>query len=436
MSTPQNMVCRYGPTPSGRLHVGSARTALFIYLFAKSQGGEFVLRIDDTDVAAANYVYTEEAIESLQWLGIKWDIGPIYQSSRFDIYKQYIQQLIDTGHAYREESDRGVAVRFRVGNNKSEFVDLIHGPVREDMSRYEDFVIQRSNGDPTYQIATVVDDHLMGITCLPRGNDLFSCTHQQNALYSALGWELPRYAHIPLVNGADGKKLSKRHGDTSVLDFRDNLYLPEALLNYLSMLGWSPGNNREILSLSEMEECFDFRKIGKKNVVFDIPKLKWVNRQYLKKSDLTDLSKTLFDLLLIREVVDRDFDQSKLLDIVKLFTPRYYSNCDEFVWNTIYFYNDEIDYDLTEVDLIDRALLLGIKDALKSVGCFTYSDVDKTMRNFAADNGLTFSDLVRSLRFVVTGRKVTPDIVSVMLIIGRQGVLERIAGFLENHAGG
>ena len=428
------MVCRYGPTPSGRLHVGSARTALFIYLFAKSQGGEFVLRIDDTDVAAANYIYTEEAIESLKWLGIKWDVGPIYQSSRFDIYKQYIQQLLETGHAYHEETDKGVAVRFKVGNNKSEFVDLIHGPVREDMSKYEDFVIQRSNGDPTYQIATVVDDYLMGITCLPRGNDLFSCTHQQNALYSALGWQLPDYAHIPLVNGADGKKLSKRHGDTSVLDFRDNLYLPEALLNYLSMLGWSPGQNREILSLSEMEECFDFRKVGKKNVVFDIPKLKWVNRQYLKKQDLADLTKLLHDLLLVREVLDSGFELTRFADIVKLFTPRYYSNCDEFIWNTSYFYHDALDYEATGVDLIDSSRLAGLQDLMANLDCFSYSGLDKAMRAYALARDISFSDLVRSVRFVVTGRKVTPDIIAVLLIIGRQGVLHRIGRFLENNA--
>jgi len=428
------MVCRYGPTPSGRLHVGSARTALFIYLFAKSQGGEFVLRIDDTDVAAANYLYTEEAIESLKWLGIKWDVGPIYQSSRFDIYKQYIQQLLDTGHAYHEESEKGVAVRFKVGNNKSEFVDLIHGPVREDMSKYEDFVIQRSNGDPTYQIATVVDDYLMGITCLPRGNDLFSCTHQQNALYSALGWQLPDYAHIPLVNGADGKKLSKRHGDTSVLDFRDNLYLPEALLNYLSMLGWSPGKNREILSLSEMEECFDFRKVGKKNVVFDIPKLKWVNRQYLKKRDLADLTKLLHDLLLARDVLDSGFELTRFADIVKLFTPRYYSNCDEFIWNTSYFYHDALDYEATGVDLIDSSRLAGFQDLIANLDCFSYSGLDKAMRGYALARDISFSDLVRSVRFVVTGRKVTPDIIAVLLIIGRQGVLHRIGRFLENNA--
>lgn len=428
----QNLVCRYGPTPSGRLHVGSARTALFIYLFAKSHGGTFVLRIDDTDVAAANYVYTEEAMESLQWLGIKWDVGPIYQSGRFEIYKQYVQQLVDSGHAYHEETYQGVAIRFRVGSFKSEFVDLIHGPVQEDLSRYEDFVIQRSNGHPTYQIATVVDDHLMGITCLPRGNDLFSCTHMQNALYAALGWEPPRYAHIPLVNGPDGKKLSKRHGHTSVLDFRDNLYLPEAVLNYLAMLGWSAGKNKEILSLLEMVECFDFHKISKKNVTFDLAKLKWLNRQYIKMKSVDYLSRLLYDILIERNIITAEFDKKKFLRIVELVTPRYYSNCDDFVWNTKYFYDDVVDYEDLKPGLIDRCLLKNFGDLLANLDCFTCSGLEETMREYAACYGIPFVDLVQGIRYAVTGRKVTPDIASVMLIIGRGGVVSRIERFVKN----
>lgn len=423
--------CRYGPAPTGKLHVGSARTALFIYLFAKSQGGEFILRIDDTDIKASNYDYTHEAIESLKWLGIKWDEGPVYQSHRFDIYKRYIQQLVDSNHAYYEKTERGTAIRFKVQRNRSEFVDLIHGTVEEDLSKYGDFVIQRSDGTPTYQIATVVDDHLMGITHVPRGNDLFRSTHRQNAIYAALGWTPPLYAHIPLVIGPDGRKLSKRHGATGVYEFRDNLYLPEALLNYLSTLGWSSKNKKEILSLSELEKCFSYRNIGKKNVVFDISKLNWLNRQYLKKVDLIDLSKRLFDLLVKRDIIDEAFDFNKFCEIVKLMTPRYYSNCDEFINNTIYFYNDGIGPDDNCVESINTAALTELKQLIANIEEFTYSNIDSTVRNYAKECNTNLSEIVQGLRIAITGRRVTPDIFSILLIIGRAGVLDRMEKFIK-----
>ena len=424
-SKKNKIVCRYGPSPTGNLHIGSARTALFIYLFAKSRGGKFLLRIDDTDLIKSNYDYTNEAIECLKWLGIKWDIGPIYQSRRFEIYKKYIQQLIDTGHAYYDESDKGKAVRFKMPAKKVEFIDLIHGTIKDDLSRYDDFIIQRSNGDPTYQIATVVDDYEFGVSFLPRGNDLFKSTHMQNALYEALGWEHAPYAHIPLVVGGDGKKLSKSHGATSVLEYKNNAYLPDALLNYMSMLGWAPKNKKEILTLQEMEKWFDYKNISSNNVVFDMKKLNWLNRKYMAKADKHSLSALMFDLLVSRKIIATDFDKSIFFEIVKLLTPRYYSNCDEFVNNSYYFFTGKIELEKAELDEISDGIMKTIRQTIET-NEFTYDALDRKLRATAEEMKIEFGKIIGYIRYLLTGKKVTPDIISVMIILGKNEVIRRI----------
>lgn len=325
---------RFAPSPTGYLHIGGARTALFNWLFARSQGGKLVLRIEDTDQDRLKEDSVSQIITSLKWLGLSWDegpevggpVGPYFQSERFDIYRKYCQQLIDEGKAYycfcsaedlaeQREKQRALKQPFhyartcrdippeeakkRVENGESYsvrikvplegtigFHDMIHGDIQFDVNQYDDFVIMKSSGIPTYNFAVVVDDHLMGMTHVLRAEEHVSNTPKQLFIYQALGWEAPQFGHMPMILAPDRSKLSKRHGATSVEEFRSQGYLPEAIINYLTLLGWAPGNDEEIFSLEDTVKVFDFSKMSQKAAVYDVKKLTWMNGQYLSSLPL------------------------------------------------------------------------------------------------------------------------------------------------------
>lgn len=326
-----NVRVRFAPSPTGFLHIGGVRTALFNHLFARKNNGVFILRIEDTDTERSNPTYTDDILKSMQWLGLNWDEGPIFQSTRFDRYCEVCQDLVASGHAYycyctpaeleeerkamevkgqkpmysrkcRElghkspDPKRGAAViRCKVPNHgQTTFHDLIRGPISFKNSEIDDFVLLRANGTPTYNLACVVDDFDGKITHVVRGDDHINNTPKQCILFSALKFTTPKFVHLPMILGSDKKKLSKRHGSVSANQYRSDGFLPNALVNYLARLGWSHGD-QEIFSRDELIQYFSLEKIGKSNAVFNTEKLLWLNAHYIRQADTKALSRILLD---------------------------------------------------------------------------------------------------------------------------------------------
>ncbi len=285
----EKIVVRIPPSPTGYFHIGRARTALFNYLFAKHHGGEIVFRLEDTDKERSKKEYEEDIIEALSWLGITYDHGPYRQSERTEIYKTYIQKMLDNGTAYVSDEPEGEnreVIRFKNPNKILTFTDELRGEISFDTSDLKDFVIARNINDPLYHLTVVVDDHEMGVTHVIRGDDGISNTPRQILLQEAIGATRPVYVHVPLILGSDRTKMSARHGATSLRDFRTAGYLPEAIVNYLALLGWNPGTDQEIFTMEELIQQFDLSKIQKGGAIFDEKKLDWVNKEHIKRLPL------------------------------------------------------------------------------------------------------------------------------------------------------
>jgi glutamyl/glutaminyl-tRNA synthetase len=279
------IVVRIPPSPTGYFHIGRARTALFNYLYAKHNGGEIVFRLEDTDKERSKKEYEEDIIETLAWLGITYDKGPYRQSERTDIYKKYIQKMLDEGTAYvshEPEGDNKEVIRFKNPNKLLTFNDVLRGDISFDTSDLKDFVVARNINDPLYHLTVVVDDHEMGVTHVIRGDDGIANTPRQILLQEAIGAKRPIYAHVPLILAPDRSKMSARHGAVSLRDFRAKGYLPQAIVNYLALLGWNPGTEQEIFTLDELIKAFDINKIQKGGAIFDEKKLDWVNKEHVK----------------------------------------------------------------------------------------------------------------------------------------------------------
>ena len=324
-ATQQAIRVRFAPSPTGFLHVGGARTALYNWLYARKNKGVFVLRIEDTDVQRSSQEMVDVILNSLKWLQLNWDEGPIYQSQRLDLYRKAAFELVEKGKAYRcfckpdeinarreagmkekgmwkyertcynltpEEIQKNItsgipfAIRFLVPPGSTSFDDLVHGKIELDHSQVDDFVLLRSDGHPTYHLSVVVDDIDMGITHIVRGDDHISNTPKQILLYDAFDKKPPHFAHIPLILGTDKKRLSKRHGSVAVEEYQRMGILPEALVNFLALLGWNPGDEREIMALDELVREFDLDRVNSSNAVFDLKKLQWMNSKYLSLTPL------------------------------------------------------------------------------------------------------------------------------------------------------
>ena len=283
----KSVITRFPPSPTGALHMGSARTALFNYLYAQSKGGKMVLRMEDTDKERSKKEFEEDIVAGLNWLGIKWDGEILRQSERTNIYKEYLGKLIESGNAYEAEENQqktGKVVRFKNPNKKLKFTDTLRGEIEVDTTELGDFVIARSLDDPLYHLTVVVDDALSNVTHIIRGEDGLSNTPRQILIMEALGFTRPEYTHIPFILGADKTKLSKRHGATSVLEYKEKGYLPEAALNFLAMLGWrsKKDDEKELWSMQELIDEFDIDGFQKSPAVFNEEKLRWINKEYLK----------------------------------------------------------------------------------------------------------------------------------------------------------
>jgi len=466
---------RFAPSPTGYLHVGGARTALFNWLYARRHGGTFVLRIEDTDAERSSEEMVAGILSSLSWLGLDWDEGPgvggphgpYFQSQRLDRHRAAAGRLVAEGHAYHcycrpddiaarrqaaeqagggwiydrrclslppediekyRESGMPAAVRFRVPEGRTAFDDLVRGHIDIDHATIEDFVILRSNGSPTYQLSVVVDDVDMAITDVVRGDDHISNTPKQILLYQALGAPVPRFAHVPLILGPDKKRLSKRHGATSVGEYEAQGYLPEAMINFLALLGWSPGGDREVLTREELISLFALEDISGGNAVFNVEKLDWFNQQHIMKMDAAEIALRLSKtpgVFLTTQKSDTNLDSAidlvkprakKLSDIPAMLAP--------FVQDHVERDPAAVDKYLSAPDL--KGHLSAWRDRLESVEAFDAQSLESALRDLAAGRGIKPGLLIHATRVAVTGQAVSPGIFEVLALVGRDRVLSRL----------
>jgi len=421
---------RFAPSPTGYLHIGGGRTALFNWIYAQAKKGKFILRIEDTDQLRSKKEYLDEIENSLKWLGFAWD-EIYYQSQRFAIYKEHADWLLKEGKAYVERSpEKGEAVIFKVTEQKIKINDLIRGEIEFDSSTIKDQVLIKSDGTPTYNFACVVDDALMNITHVIRGDDHISNTPKQIILYEALGFNIPEFAHLPLILGAEGGRLSKRTGATAISDYRKMGYLPQALVNYLLLLSWSPGENREVINIKEAVGLFDIKNVNTTAATFDLDKLNWMNNQYLKVEDPQKLSELIIPQLVEKKYIDKDnFDRNYLVSLVKLFQARLTTLNDFVDWADFFFVEKPaIDPKAREKYLsknLSREFGLFI-ERLQALGDFNLASIEETFRGLVKDLNLEAKALIHPVRVALTGKTVGPGLFEVIYYLGKERTIERL----------
>ncbi len=415
---------RFAPSPTGNLHIGGGRTALFNWLFSQSQKGKFILRIEDTDQERSKKEFVDEILDSLKWLGFNWD-EIYYQSQRFERYRLHADKLLKVGLAYIERSPEGKeAIIYKVPAKKIQVNDLIRGQIEFDSNLIKDQVLIKSDGSPTYNFACVVDDAEMNITHIIRGDDHISNTPKQILLYEALGFGLPQFAHLPLIMGVDGGRLSKRTGATAISDYRKMGYLSEALLNYLLLLSWAPGENRELISVMEAVKLFDIKNVNKTSATFDLKKLDWINNQYLKDADPEKLADELIPLLKAKNYINQDsFDRGYLLVLVKLFQARLPRLNDFVEWADFFFLEEPvIDPAAKEKysmgDLSKEFSLFAQR--LDTLDCFDIVNIEASFRELVADLGIEAKKLIHPVRVALTGKTVGPGLFEVIYYLGKE----------------
>jgi glutamyl-tRNA synthetase len=441
------MRVRFPPSPTGALHIGNARTALYNWLLARGSGGELVLRIEDTDRERSTPENVQLIFDSLEWLGIDWDEGPIYQTANADRHAEVVQQLLDSGQAYRstagpeevkafkaEHGNRGFrgtgesegAVRLRMPDQGATVVrDVIRGESAFENVLQDDLVIARADSTPVYHLAVVVDDHDAGITHVVRGADHYSNTPKHMRIYEALGADPPIYAHLPLLHGPDGKKLSKRHGAASVQDLRNSGYLREAVINYLALLGWGYDETTTFFSIPELQELFTLERVSKNPAVFDEKKLRWVNGRYVRELSTEDLTARL------EEFVGRD----GLGEAVAI-TQDKISTLDEFWPLASSFFDGPVDDPQARERVLGppeaRAALADARDALDALPePWTVSRVEESLRGVAERTGRKAKQIFQPLRVALTGTTVSPGIFETIALLGREETLTRVRHALE-----
>jgi glutamyl-tRNA synthetase len=467
---------RFAPSPTGYLHIGAARTCFFNWLFARHHKGHFILRIEDTDVARSSHEMTQGILDGLQWLGLDWDEGPLFQSEKLENYREKAKELVDKGLAYpcyctpeeiqerikktpdsgefwgydrhclhlseqakqRLESEgRAKAVRFLVPEGEIKYKDLIHGPISVDSRMVEDFVLIRGDGLPTYHLSVVVDDLDSQITHVIRGDDHISNTPKQILLYQAFGSEPPAFAHLALILGPDKKKLSKRHGVTSVLEFKNQGYLPLAFLNFLAQMSWSPGEEG-IYPVEEMVPRFSLDKVSKGSPVFDLSKLEWLNGQLISRMGAEELAPLVKEELQREDLWREEFESSqkewyyKVIDLLKERS----RTIKAFPRAARPFLRDDIEYDAggAEKYLADErldVLLALLKKDFEDLQDFSAGEIERALRQRAEKEGVKAAVLIHALRMLVVGEPVSPGIFDVLELVGRERTLERMGRLQE-----
>ena len=426
---------RFAPSPTGNLHIGGGRTALFNWLFAQSQKGKFVLRIEDTDKERSKPEFVDEILQSLKWLGFAWD-ELYYQSQRFDRYRMHADKLLKAGLAYIEKSPAGKeAIIYKVPAQQIKVNDLIRGQIEFDSTLIKDQVLIKSDGTPTYNFACVVDDAEMNITHIIRGDDHISNTPKQVLIYQALGFPLPLFAHLPLIMGVDGGRLSKRTGATAISDYRKMGYLSEALLNYLLLLSWAPGDNRELISIKDAVKIFDIKNVNKTAATFDLKKLDWMNNQYLKAADPQKLADELVPLLEAKNYIQKDnYDRNYLLDLVKLFQARL-PRLNDFVDWADFFFLDEPSMDEAAVkkylaaDLSKEFKLF--TERLDNLADFSVANIEVAFRDLVAELGIEAKKLIHPIRVGLTGKTIGPGLFEVIYYLGKERSRKRLSKWVK-----
>ena len=419
---------RFAPSPTGNLHIGGARTALFNWLYARAKAGKFILRIEDTDLVRSRKEYLDEILNSLKWLGLVWD-ELYHQSERFQIYRDYAQTLLSKGLAYQEAE----AIIFKVRPQKIKIQDLIHGQIEFDSSLIKDQVLIKSDKSPTYNFACVVDDASMNITHIIRGDDHISNTPKQVMLYQALGFPLPEFAHLPLIMGQEGGRLSKRTGATAISDYRKLGYLPQALANYFLLLGWSPGENQELVEINGAIKKFDIKDANKTASQFNLEKLNWLNAQYIKRLKDTELLELLKPLCLEKKYIDDNFDGNYLLSVVKLFQERITTLAD-FTDYSDFFFKAEIELSpqaknrLKEKDYSGEFKLL--IERLNGLEHFDCLSIENSFRLLVSELNIKAGALVHPVRAALTGKTIGPGLFELMEVLGKERIERRLKEYI------
>ena len=455
---------RFAPSPTGHLHLGGARTALFNWLFARHHKGTFILRIEDTDRTRSTEEFIETIIEGMKWLGLDWDEGPYRQTDRFNIYKSYTDKLLGEGKAYycycsseelekrRQEAlaqgkspkydgrcrnlkepvmDRIPAIRFMMPQEGETIVkDLIRGDVIFDNAQLDDLIIMRSDGTPTYNFCVVVDDVDMEITHVIRGDDHLNNTPKQIHIYKALGYRIPEFAHLPMILGHDKTRLSKRHGATSVTSYKEMGYLADAFMNYLVRLGWAHGD-QEIFTRDELVEYFSLEVVGKSAAVFNPEKLLWLNSQYIKNSPSEKLAEMVMPFLLREKVIhdgqtlDKEW-LSKAIDALKERS----KTLIELAHSLHFYIAEEIEYDkkAKEKFLSEKSLpyLIDVREAFTRLDNFIAPEIEKVLVTLVEKHNIKLGNLAQPVRVAVTGKAESPGIFEVLEILGKEKVLKRL----------
>jgi glutamyl-tRNA synthetase len=427
---------RFAPSPTGYLHVGGARTALFNWLFARRQGGTFILRIEDTDAQRSSWEMVAGIVDGLRWLGLDWDEGPdvggphepYFQSQRLEKYQARAHALVTQGKAYHDEG----AVRFKVPQGQTHFDDLVHGPIAFDNEHIENFVILRSDGQPTYHLSVVVDDVEMEVTHVVRGDDHVSNTPKQVLLYQAFSAPIPKFAHVPLILGPDKKRLSKRHGATSVMEYQRLGYLSEAMVNFLALLGWSPGGDREILSRDELIASFTLEGISGGSAVFNPEKLDWFNQQHIARLSapelLARLEARLREAGLWRDSLAGD-EAGWIAQVLELLKPRV-KKLDQLTEELRPFLVEEPEIDPAAgskyVTAEIRPALTAFADELARATPFDAPTIETILRATAERCGVKGAALIHATRVAVTGRAVSAGLFDVLALMGRDRVTGRV----------
>ncbi|MCX7818873.1 MAG: glutamate--tRNA ligase [Kiritimatiellae bacterium] len=421
---------RFAPSPTGHVHIGNIRAAIFNWLFARHTGGRFLLRIEDTDRERSTPEACRTLIEAMEWLGLNWDEPPLYQSARREAHLAAAERLLAAGHAYREDkggTGRGECIVFRMPGCDIEFDDLVKGRLRKAAADLRDFVIVRSDGHPVFHLANVLDDIEMRVTHVIRGDDHVENTFRHIALFRALGAPVPRYAHLPMIVNAQGKPYSKRDGAAYVGEFRDRGILPDALFNYLALLGWSPGDGRELMSRAELIEAFSFERVQPSPAQFDLTKLLWMNGEYMRRLPAAErieghlrdlrahgLNPDPADLLRVLEVMQ---------DRIKVFS--------DTAAQTRYFFSE--DYPVDEAAWRKRVVREGIPAALDvlrrrwaQLPHWSAAPLEAELKSVAAEVQRPAADLIHAVRIAVSGTPAGPGLFAMLEVLGRERVLARL----------
>ena len=474
---PRRPRLRFAPSPTGYLHVGGARTALFNWLYAKHFDGEFLLRIEDTDKARSTDESTRAIFDGMHWLGLDWDEDVVYQGANLERHRRDAYAMLEHGTAYRcfctpEELDERrkeaesrkesfkydrrcdrltsdevarrveagepFVIRFRIPEGTTEWNDLVHESIAFPNKDLEDFVILRSNGTPIYNLAVVSDDIAMEITVVMRGDDHISNTPKQILLYRALGAELPIFAHLPMIHGMDGKKLSKRHGATAVGDYQHQGLLPTAMLNFLALLGWSPGGDREVMTMEEMIELFTPDGLQRKAAIFDPKKLEWMNGQHLSRIPLEDLEPRITPMMIAAGLVTADDVAARrdwylaLLDLLRVRA----RTTDDIVRQAGPYFLPTIEYDAEAAGKSWKdpsaavEILSSARESLAGAE-WTPEALEAALRGLAEARGIAAGKVFQPLRVALTGMGVSPGIFEVLIMQGRELALRRIDQAIE-----